>query len=412
MEYLLVALTLFQFIFRIVGLQGSALYVIANPYVLALPFIVFWLGSALAGGQRTDRNLFLAWIFLLAFPSVMLRNFTGDSDMFFLFLRGLQFFWGPLLMVPALLGIFRMIGYVDWSDRPVQRYIAIMAGIAGSVTLFELLAVHIIGIQPRTLPWVGSPSLASMQDINPFRPWGLPSYPQPNSLIMAYLFWLSVLWGTRGLYHKLMTFLGVLLSGSTTGQIALAGLSLLAIRRPLIPIAVFLIPLLALVAWSTATNQYAHASGAIAKLDLAYLERLSTIFSTVSGRFLGQISAEEILFGTNTPTMDIMLGYSHDWAYLDVFYAFGLVGLAGYIVLFAGLLYLALPSRIPVSRRIFFVMAGLALNFHYGTLNYYIGQFVFCCIVALRLSRGEAVAQKQGAPAAEPDENAFPVGAS
>jgi hypothetical protein len=386
MAYLLVALTLFQFVFRVVGLQNSALYIAVNPYVLSLPFIIFWLGAAITGKQKTHRNLLIAWIALLIFPCVMLRDFTGDAGFFFLFLRGLQFFWGPLLIVPAFLGFFRLAGFVDPTDDTIRRYITIMGAIAGSLTLFELFAVHILGIAPLTFPWIGNPEDAHPIDLNPFRPWGLPSYPQPNALIMAYLFWLALVWQTRGKYHKLSTLAGVALSGSGTGQLGFAALTPLVIRKPLVVAAAILTPLSLLVTWATLTNQYAVSGGGIGRFDLAYAVRLSAFFTILGKRFFHQFNNEEIVFGTQHPTAAVVVGYTHDWAYLDIFYAYGLVGLVGYVLLFGGLLFLAIPSRISSARRFYFAAAGLILNFHYGTLNFFAGQFLLSSIVALRLN--------------------------
>jgi hypothetical protein len=386
MAYLLVILTVFQFIFRIAGLQDSTLYLLFNPYVLTLPFIVIWIGSAMIGKSVVDRNLLITWMFLLAFPSVMLRTFNGDSGFFFLFLRGLQFFWGPVLLVPAFLGFFRMWDFTETSDSSIGLYITIMALIAGSLTLFELFAVNILGIPPLTFPWIGAPGGLPSQDLNPFRPWGLPSYPQPNALIMTYLFWLAMAWKTRGIYHKLVTLLGVVLSGSGTGQFGFAAMALLVIRRPVAFVIVVLMPVLIFMTWASMTNQYAVGGAAIGRFDIAYPIRLSYLFAAIAARFINQFSLEEILFGTLHPTAVIVLGYTHDWAYLDIFYAYGVVGLIGYCFLFGGLLYLALPEHISRGLRFYFAVTGLVLNFHYGTLNFFAGQMLFSSIVALRLN--------------------------
>jgi hypothetical protein len=385
MAYLLVALTAYQFAFRVAGLQNSALYSLINPYTIIMPFIIFWVGAAIVGGTKTDRSLLTLTLAILAFPCLMLRNFNGDAHFFFLFLRGLQFFWGPALMVPACLGIFRLTGFRETSNDSLRLYLKWMAAITGSLTLFELVAVHILKIPPLTFPWIGNLDELHPQDINPFRPWGLLSYPQPNALVMAYLFWLASVWQTTGLYHKLATLSGVALSGSGTGQIGFAAMASLIMRRPLGVAIIVLIPATLLVTWATLTNQDAAGTN-FGRLDIAYLNRLTLFFLALAGRFLGRFTTDELLFGTSNPSDAVVTGYSHDWAYLDVFYAYGIAGVVGYILLFGTLLYLSLPGHLAVGRRLFFSLLGLALNFHYGTLNFYVGQLLFTSIVALRLN--------------------------
>lgn len=385
MPYLLVALTVFQFVFRIVGLQNSGLYYALNPYVISLPFIIFWLGASIVGHRRVDRNLLAGWLFVLLFPCIMLRDFNGDVAFLFVFFRGLQFFWGPLLLIPAFLGFFRMIGYQSPTDDALRRYIPIMAGIAGSLTLFELFAVHVLGIPPLTFPWIGNPDELHQQDINPFRPWGLPSYPQPNALIMGYLFWLAVVWKTKGIYPRIAPLIGVLLSSSGTGVIGLVAMSPLVFRRAFVLMGAIFLPAIALVAWATLTEQFAAAT-AFGRFDLAYLGRLLFFLRFFIDNFLYKFTPAEFLLGTNNPTPTIVTGVTHDWAYIDVFYAYGIAGVCGYLLLFGTILYLAIPSSVPASRRAFFALAGLALNFHYGTLNFYSGQLIFSSLVALRIN--------------------------
>ena len=60
----------------------------------------------------------------------------------------------------------------------------------------------------------------------------------------------------------------------------------------------------------------------------------------------------------------------------------------GYLLLYGALLFLALPREAGSNKRIFFAVVGLIVNFHYSTLNYYVGQFIFTVLAALQLSRG------------------------
>lgn len=395
LPYLLTVLTVYQFVFRTIRLQGSTFYFFANPYLLLLPLIVFWLGAVILVGKRVDRNLLVGWLLLLLFPSAMLRDFNRQADFFFVYLRGLQFFWGPILLVPGLLGLFRLTGFIDATPNTTRRYLTVMGIIAGGLTLFELFAVDLLHVPPLTFPWVGNPDYPNSQDLSPFRPWGLPSYPQPNALLLAYIFWLAVVYRTRGVIHKVITFLGIALSGSGTGQLGFAVLAPLALRKPLVLAIIVIVPLTALVAWATATSQYTVSGGALGRFDLAYLSRLTVLFNAITQNFLHQFNAEEFLFGSAFPTAQSVTGITHDWAYLDVFYIFGIVGVVGYILLFGAVLFFALPPELNGRKKLYFAVAGLALNFHYGTLNFYVGQFLFSSLAALQLNRLYSGASEQ-----------------
>jgi hypothetical protein len=387
LAYLLTAFTVYQFVFRILHLQNSTIYFIANPYLLFIPLVFIWLGAAIVLGKRVDRNTLVGWCLILTFPSVMLRNFDGQAGFFFLYLRGLQFFWGPLLIVPGLLGLFRLVTFVETSNETTKRYLTTIATIAGSLTLFELFAVDLLHIAPLTFPWVGSPDDPHPQDLNPFRPWGLPSATQPNALLLAYIFWLAILYRTKGFMHKIAAFCGVALSGSGTGQLGLALLSPLALRRPWLLVASVILPLTGLVVWATFTNQYAVSGGMTGRFDLAYGFRLAGLFIALAQRFFSQFNINELLFGNSVVTSFSVIGLTHDWAYLDVFYVYGLVGVIGYLMLFGSVLYFSLPLELDNGLKVCFALAGLALNFHYGTLNYYVGQFLFSSLAALQLNR-------------------------
>ena len=123
------------------------------------------------------------------------------------------------------------------------------------------------------------------------------------------------------------------------------------------------------------------------------------MFIAFGQRFFHQFTIGDLLFGNQTPTAMSVTGLTHDWAYLDVFYVYGLTGLIGYIILNGGVLFLSLPAEISTGRKLYFSFIGLVLNFHYGTLNFYVGQFLFSSLAALQLNRiySRSAAKKSGA---------------
>lgn len=379
----LIGLTSYQFLLRCVHLEGTAIYFILNPYVLLAPFVVIWIGSLIVEARPVDRNLALGVLFLLAFPLMMLRTYTGAPDFAFLFIRGFQFFWGPLLIVPGLLGLFRTVRFTDSSGRHIRRYLYSMALLTGSLTLLELISVKVLGVSPLIFPWIYG---AGRHDIVPFRPWGLPAFSQVNAVLLALLFWLSYLHGLRGIFHKAATYFGTLLSLSGTGQVGLLGMTPLVFRRPFLGAVIGMAPLAGLMAYATVEGLYSLPhQNLLARFDFAYFEKLFFFFTHVGWRFFARFRITDFLFGA-PPTHAAVIGITHDWAYLDIFYAYGAAGVVGYLMLYSALLYLSCPLDCPTSKKVYFVIGGLVLNFHYGTLNYYVGQLMFCCLGALQLN--------------------------
>jgi hypothetical protein len=124
--------------------------------------------------------------------------------------------------------------------------------------------------------------------------------------------------------------------------------------------------------------------------------RYWSLFAVVFNNFTGGLSADELAFGSQTQTADTVGGLTHDWAYLDVSIAYGVVGLVGYILMFGCLLFLMIPAEAGRAKKTYFMVMMLVLNFHYGTLNYYVGQMLVAGLVALQLHRASSTAAVAG----------------
>jgi membrane protein YqaA with SNARE-associated domain len=74
----------------------------------------------------------------------------------------------------------------------------------------------------------------------------------------------------------------------------------------------------------------------------------------------------------------------------------------GYILLYGAVLYVACPREAPRQMRIYFVLIAMFANFHYGTLNYYIGQMLFSCLAALGIYRLYPARRKRLEPELQP----------
>ena len=383
MAYFLVLLTCFQFIVKGLRLEGSPFYFIFNPYLLVMPFIPIWLASLALLRRAADKNLLLGVLVFAAIQVAAIPAFSTMPDFPLSYLKAAQFFWGPALLLVGLLGLFRMLGFDDGSTEAGKTYVKWLGTIDGLLSIGEVVAVKVLGVPALALPWVRAGSV----DVDPFRPWGLTAYAQPNALVLAFSFWLSYLYNPKFSFDKAVTAVALVLSLGGTGQIAFLLLLPLLTRRPF-SLSVLGAGILAgVVGFATYAQQYLNG-GPLGKFDFAYLARLSEIFGAVFQAFLSQFGRYEIMFGTASPTPETAAGVTHDWAYLDVFYAYGLVGLIGYLLLYGALLFLAIPREAGSRKRVFFAGVALVVNFHYGTLNYYVGQFIFASLAALQLSRG------------------------
>ena len=124
----------------------------------------------------------------------------------------------------------------------------------------------------------------------------------------------------------MVTSVSPVLSLGGTGQIAFLLMLPLLTRRPF-SFSVCGVGILALVMGFATYSQRHLNNGLLGRLDFAYLARLFQKYSQVSfSCFFSQFNQSEIMFGTANPTPQTAAGLSHDWAYLDVFYAYGIVG--------------------------------------------------------------------------------------
>jgi len=290
----------------------------------------------------------------------------------------MQFFWGPALIIPMLLGLFRLAKLVN-PRRLAQQFIKSLCFIAAGITLVEVVIVA-AGVPPDALPWVTNVYKG------PHRPFGLPAYPQPNAVFLALLFWLSFIWEVPGKFHRFFSFIALGLTFGGTGQLTFLALLPLWTRKPLLFFVVALAALGILMGGATITNQHAER-GIFEKFDLAYLGILISVFMNVSNSFLSQFSTSDLLMGSSFISEKATKGLTHDWAYFDVFYVNGLIGLGAYILLYGTIIYVACPREASRQMRIYFVLIVMLANFHYGTLNYYIGQMLFSCLAAIGIYR-------------------------
>jgi len=386
MAYFLILLSCAQFILRSMMLQETPLYAFLNPYVLLLPLLLIWLGDYCLRHRTQDKNLLVGLMVVAAIQVFVLPAYSRSPNFMALYLKSIQYFWGPAILLPCLLGLLRLWPAERNPMGTARTYICGLAGIVAAVTIFERIAVNLFGISPFSLPWIAPERYLDSIDINPFRPWGVSIYPQVNALMLALLFWLSYLYRARGLLHRLALLFALGISFGGTGILAFVALLPLNVRRPILGLAVSGIIAGSLVAATMLTFQH-NTSGILEKLDVNYALAMASQVSRVAGSYFRQLSADDVMFGSQTVTQYSAVGITHDWGYFDVFYAYGVIGLVGYVLLYGILIYLACPREAGSLRRFYFVSVVLAMNFHYGALNYYLGQFLFSTLAALQLQR-------------------------
>jgi hypothetical protein len=386
MAYFLILLSCSQFILRAMTLQETPVYAVLNAYVLLMPLLLIWLGDYCLRRRTPDKNLFAGLLVVAAIQAYVIPAYLRAPDFMALYAKSIQFFWGPAILLPCLLGLFRLWSVERDPMATARTFIRGLSCIVAAVTLFEVVAVDLLGISAFSLPWIAYARDLNPIDIFPFRPWGVSIAPQVNALMLALLFWLSYLYRVRGLLHRVALVVALVVSLGGTGQLAFVILIPLCMRRPVLGIAVCGLLLGVLIGIATFFAQNRTGSD-IQKFDFAYALLIARRLSEILGFYLSRLSADEIMFGSQTVTIYSVTGLTHDWAYFDVFYSYGLIGLIGYVLLYGTLIFLACPMQYGAAKRLYFVLAVLALNFHYGALNYYLGQFLFSILAALQLQR-------------------------
>jgi hypothetical protein len=377
---LLLFIACFQFLATCIGLQQSPAYFALNPYVTLAPFLAIWMAGLAFYKLAPDKNFTLLWLLVAGIQIMVVGAYQNAADFPFNFIRSLQFFWGPALLTPMLLGLFRMTAHPLDPVETTRGYIRWLCIITSAITFIEVFLVWGLHIPPTALPWVQAVYSG------PHRPFGLATYPQPNAVLLAMLFWLSFLYEVKGNWHRVFTAAALAITLGGTGVITFLALAPLWSRKPFMLSAVAAIGLVCLVATATMTSQYA-TSGLLWKLDWAYLQVMAKIFSGVFSAMLAQFTQNDILMGSQIITPRAATGLTHDWAYFDVFYVSGLIGLFGYVALYSVLVFLATPAKISRSMRLYFAMIVMIANFHYGTLNYFIGQAFISTLAALNIYR-------------------------
>jgi hypothetical protein len=384
MTAVLLLVTCFQFLCACIGIQQSPLYFALNPYVTLAPLFLVWLASLGFYRQPIDKNFVLVGLLVIGIQ-IMVSGAFGRSDGFpFNFVRSIQFFWGPVFLTPMLLGLFRLSGAPADPRKTAQDYIKALCIVAAGITFLEVVLIWFLHVPPTALPWIPFAYLGF------HRPFGLAAYPQPNAVILALLFWLSFLYEVPGRWHRFLAFCALCLTLGATGVMAFIALLPLWTRRPFLYSVLATVPVIGAVSFATLTSQWA-SQGLLWKFDLVYWDVMREMFSRVFTKMLSRFSESDILMGASSISPQAATGLTHDWAYFDIFYVSGLIGLTGYIILYAVMTYLACPREVPVAMRLYFVIIALAANFHYGTLNYFIGQALFSCLAALNIYRNYRV---------------------
>ena len=101
----LILISCFQFLSLCVGLQQSPVYFILNPYVALAPLFLIWLAGLGFYRNPADKNFVILWSIMMGVQAMILGAFLRSNDFPFSFIRSMQFFWGPTLIIPMLLGL-------------------------------------------------------------------------------------------------------------------------------------------------------------------------------------------------------------------------------------------------------------------------------------------------------------------
>lgn len=340
---------------------------LVNPYVL-LSIIIF---ICLITLMIRDKMV-AAFFFLLSFiAAIAFIKYFGFDKFPGNFLKSVQYMYGIIIIFIGFFLILKMIGG-NYTGIP-KRLVSILVLIIGGVTLLDLVLANFVYTAKSFFMYSGldiSNIYINLGYIKT-RPFGLSLSPQANAYTLASLVLLNYIYNEKlnavtlfGIFCVIMTFSG-------TGVALLLIGMFFYFKLPYIKLPVIFFIILIFLNYTD-------------KFSMFYFDRVYGIFNKDLVKYFYNFGLNEWLFGSRTPSFNNSGPLTTDWAYLDVIYEYGVLGLALYVGVFYKIIRLALP--IKYSKRMHtFPWLLLLINTHYPSLNYFVSQMAFGILAAINM---------------------------
>lgn len=364
--------TTFQWAFHVVlasinQTENSGLINFINPYEL---FALIILADAITWRIRNK----IAIVFLIVLSVIIvdgLFKYIGFNQFPGNLLKSIQYFYGVIIV---FLGFFLLLkkAKVDVRDLP-KMLVSNLVLVIGTVTLAELILANFV-FEPKDFFFYNGIELTNAAlAIEPFkvRPFGLSLSPQANAFTLASLVVLNYLYHRK--FNAICAFgtFCVALTFSGTGLALLLVAGMIFSRHVYIKVIVVLTLLIAALSLTD-------------KLSVEYGLLLIDKFTESTSSILGNFRAEEWMLGSDDPSFNEGTGLTTDWAYLDVLYEFGVIGLLIYIGTYYKIIRYVLPSN-DAANKFALILLMMFFNLHYPSLNYYVCQMALGILAAMNV---------------------------
>ncbi len=344
-----------------------------SPYAAFVLFATAYLPIAALRGRHFLVALAAALVILTSFSFFKHWSddaFLGNS------IKSIQYFYGVVIVFigsVAILEISRINAVL--LSRELIRKILIFASI---VTIYEFLVLNFVFDPASSFFYKYLDVIINDSSIFRIRPVGIALYAQPNSVFLVYLLALYMWhWGSI----STIGYLGILAVAASMGGTGISSLAMLILMRNL------------KLSWRAVIGLSLVFAGVIAaaifvqpiaeKFDLRYLAILLEYLIRAYDAYLANFTPAQIVWGTSEIQVDYSPGVTHDWAYFDVFYEYGLIGLLSYFAIYFFIISYALPRNTSRPIKWLIVLFFFGTNFHYSALNYYSGQLFFGIVGAI-----------------------------
>lgn len=346
-----------------------------SPYVFLIFFNIIYLQKKIIKNDSVKvLHFFLFILFTFCFVFQFVRH-SDDTYPIQNAIKSFQFFYGILIVFSGAISLIRMSSSQELSEL-ILSFIKTSLLLVSLLTIFEFLIVNTISNSKEFflykniyIPHNEAASIVS-------KPIGVALYAQPNAVYIAYLL---IIYNTLSGKKDINMLVGVLGLGASMGG---TGILIFLVYFLLINLGIYnlFFPLIFYIFYILA--QHIEMLGA--KISVDYWIFLIENFWEYFNNIFRELSISEYLFGVSEFKDDYHPGFTHDWAFLDIAHEGGSLGLILFVLVYFFILKYAF-SYLSNKTFLWFTVIYIAVisNFHYSSLNFYFGQFLFGILGAL-----------------------------
>lgn len=350
-----------------------------SPYLLFFLIFLCYVLKKLFGNKKIKiSNVDLVLLIILTIVFQIFRHYE-DQATFENIIKSYQFFYGIQLVFIGTVCLLKLLKVNDFQYlyTKIVKFSLVTVSI---ITAIELIATNFV-IKANDyflykniyVPFDDAVAIAT-------KPIGVALYAQPNAVYISYLLILSLLLDKRLTLVLGIGVMGLLASMGGTGiMVFFLCLVILGNAKKFIAVLFILFFLYCAAQYSEMLS---------AKINIDYWIYLFDNFLNYWIIIFSNFTLSEYLFGISQFGINYYPGFTHDWAYLDILYEGGIIGLVLYLLSYGFVIKNALLfSGIKCQLWILTIYLIIFSNFHYASLNFYFGQMLFGILGAINYCR-------------------------